>query len=84
VRLKVRRQAKERPELSQDQYDVEAADETLIRIRDLSTSARFLFAIKDRKFDGVLGVKANPLGSARRDQARSFALDEARKRGLID
>ncbi|WP_156898049.1 hypothetical protein [Methylocapsa acidiphila] len=70
--------------MSQDQFVVEAADETLIRICDLSTSARFLFAIKDRKFDCVPGVKANPLGFAGRNQARSFALEEARKRGLID
>jgi hypothetical protein len=70
--------------VSQDQFVVEVADETLIRICDLSTSALFLFAINDRKFDGIPGAKPNPLGSARRNQARSFALYEARERGLID
>jgi hypothetical protein len=76
--------SEERREVSQDQFVVEVADETLIRIRDLSTSARFLFAINDRKFDGIPGTEGNLLGSVRRNRARSFALEEARERGLID
>jgi transcriptional regulator with XRE-family HTH domain len=83
-----------------DQFVVEEADETSIRIRALSTADRFSFVIKDRKIgSAAMASRATPVEKSRaallgdepkafnptlQNQARSFALHEARTRGLID
>ncbi len=70
--------------MDEDQYEIEKVDEGSIQIRDLTTGFRFTFVIIDRKFGGVVGDELNPSDQTLRNQARTFALHEARKRGLID
>ena len=83
-----------------DQFVVEEADETSIRIRALSTADRFSFVIKDRKIgSAAMASRATPVEKSRaalrgdepkafdptlQNQARLFALHEARTRDLID
>lgn len=70
--------------MDEDQYEIEKMDEGSIQVRDLTTGVRFTFVIINRKFEGVIGNEPDPSDPTLRNQARSFAEPEARKRGLID
>ena len=71
-------------EMTQDEFVVEEADNAKILVRHLSAGVRFLFVMKGRKFDGVAGNEPKPFDLTLRNQARTFALHEARTQGWID
>jgi hypothetical protein len=65
-------------------FVVEEADDSTILVRHILAGVRFLFVIKGRTFDGQAGQEPNPSDLSLRNQARAFALREARTRGWVD
>ena len=65
-------------------FVVEEADDSTILVRHILAGLRFLFVIKGRTFDGKAGQEPNPSDLSLRNQARAFALREARTRGWVD
>lgn len=70
--------------MTQDEFVIEEADDATILVRHLLSRVRFLFVMKGRRFDGVAGTEPKPSDLSLRNQARTFALHEARTRGWID
>jgi hypothetical protein len=70
--------------MTRDEFVIEEADDTTILVRHLLAGVRFLFVMKGRRFDGVDANELKPSDLSLRNQARTFALHEARTRGWID
>jgi hypothetical protein len=70
--------------MTRDEFVIEEADYTTILVRHLLAGVRFLFVMKGRRFDGVDANELKPSDFSLRNQARTFALHEARTRGWID
>ena len=70
--------------MTRDEFVIEEADETTILVRHLLAGVRFLFVMEGRTFRDVAGNEPKPLDLSLRNQARTFALWEARTRGWID
>jgi hypothetical protein len=70
--------------MDEDQYEIETLDEGSLQVRDLTTGVRYTFVMINRKFEDVFSNELDPSDPILRNQARSFAEHEARKRGLID
>ncbi|HXW71281.1 MAG TPA: hypothetical protein VEK34_07575 [Methylocella sp.] len=67
----------------QREFLVEEADEATILVRHILAGVRFLFVIRSRTLDGQTAQP--PLSDfSLRNQARLFALQEARSRGWVD
>jgi len=73
-----------RPKMTQDEFVIEEAGDKTILVRHLLAGVRFLFVMKDRKFAGVAGNEPKPSDLSLRNQARRFAMQEARIQGWID
>jgi hypothetical protein len=71
-------------EMTRDEFVIEEADGATILVRHLLAGVRFLFLIKGRKFDGILGNELILSDHSLRNQARTFAVQEARTQGWID
>jgi len=65
-------------------FVVEEVDDSTILVRHILAGVRFLFVIKGRTLDGQAGQEPNPSDLSLRNQARAFALREARTRGWVD
>ena len=70
--------------MTRDEFVIEEADETTILVRHSLAGVRFLFVMKGRTFYDVAGNEPKPSDLSLRNQARTFALHEARKQGWID
>ena len=72
--------------MTQDEFVIEEAGDKTILVRHLLAGMRFLFVMKDRKFTDVAVDERKPLDLiiSLRNQARRFALQEARIHGWID
>ncbi|WGJ15841.1 hypothetical protein QEV83_06180 [Methylocapsa sp. D3K7] len=70
--------------MPQDEFVIEEADDVTILVRHLLADVRFLFVMKGRKFNGVDANEPKPSDLSLRNQARAFALHEARIQGWID
>ena len=70
--------------MTQDEFVIEEAGDKTILVRHLVAGVRFLFVMKDRKFADVAVDELKPLDFSLRNQARRFALQEARIQGWID
>jgi len=68
----------------QDEFVIEEADGKTILVRHLIAGIRFLFLIKGRKLSGAAGNDPKPYDLSLRNQARTFALQEARIQGWIE
>lgn len=68
----------------QDEFVIEEANHKTILVRHLLARVRFLFVMKGRKLDGATGGEPDPADFSLRNQARLFALREARAQGWID
>ena len=66
-----------------EEFVIEEAGRATILVRHILAGVRFLFVIRNRTLDGQI---APPLPSdfSLRNQARRFALQEARSRGWVD
>jgi hypothetical protein len=71
-------------EMIQDEFIIEEASNATILVRHLPAGVRFLFVMKGRKFNGEAGNDPKPSDLSLRNQARTFALHEARTHGWID
>jgi hypothetical protein len=67
-----------------DEFVIEEAGDKTILVLHLLAGVRFLFVMKDRKFADVAGNEPEPSNLSLRNQARTFALQEARIQGWID
>jgi hypothetical protein len=70
--------------MTQDEFVIEEADHKTILVRHLPAGVRFLFVMRGRKLDGATGGEPKPADLSLRNQARIFALREARAQGWID
>ena len=70
--------------MAQDEFVIEEANNATILVRHLPAGVRFLFVMKGRKFDGEAGNELKPSDLSLRNQARTFALHQARMHGWID
>lgn len=73
-----------RPKMTQDEFVIEEAGDKTILVRHSLAGVRFLFVMKDRKFAGAAGNEPKPSDLSLRNQARRFAMQEARIQGWID
>ena len=72
------------PEILSKEFVLEEADPSTILVRHLWAGVRFLFVIRGRKLDGLMGREVQITDLSLRNQARIFALHEARLRGWVD
>ncbi|HTV33958.1 MAG TPA: hypothetical protein VME69_12795 [Methylocella sp.] len=72
------------PEILSNEFILEEADPSTILVRHLIAGVRFLFVIKGRRLDGQMGREPQMNDLSLRNQARIFALREARLRGFVD
>ena len=70
--------------MARDEFVIEEADDTTILVRHLLAGVRFLFVMKGRRFDGGDANEPKSSDLSLRNQARIFALDEARVQGWVD
>jgi hypothetical protein len=70
--------------MARDEFIFEEADDTTILVRHLLSRVRFLFVMKGRRIDGVDANEPKFSDLSLRNQARTFALHEARTQGWID
>jgi hypothetical protein len=70
--------------MSRDEFVIEEADDRTILVRHMLADVRFLFVIRGRKLDGAGADEPKPSDLSLRNQARTFALDEARTQGWVD
>jgi hypothetical protein len=70
--------------MTADEFVIEEADDTTILVRHLLAGVRFLFVMKGRRFVGIDANEPKPSDLSLRNQAGTFALDEARIQGWID
>ena len=67
----------------QREFVIEEADHATILVRHMLAGVRFLFVIRGRTLDGQT-LEPPPSDFSLRNQARMFALHEARTRGWVD
>ena len=70
--------------MARDEFVIEEADDTTILVRHLLAGVRFLFVMKGRRFAGADANEPRLSDLSLRNQARTFALQEARTQGWID
>lgn len=71
-------------EFYSNEFILEEAEPSTILVRHLCAGVRFLFVIRGRKLDGLMGRDPKITDLSLRNQARIFALHEARLRGFVD
>jgi hypothetical protein len=64
--------------MHQDEFIIQEADNTTILVRHLLAGVRFLFVLKGRRFNVIDANEPKPSDLSLRNQARTFALREAR------
>ncbi|MGQ0444689.1 MAG: hypothetical protein ACT4O2_06070 [Beijerinckiaceae bacterium] len=67
-----------------NEFILEEADHSTILVRHLFAGVRFLFVIRGRRLDGHMGHAPRHVDRSVQNQARIFALHEARLRGFVD
>ena len=70
--------------MTREEFVIEEADDRTILVRHLLADVRFLFVIRGRRLDGAGANEPRPSDLSLRNQARTFALEEARTQGWID
>jgi len=72
------------PEILWKEFVLEEADHSTILVRHRCAGVRFLFVIRGRTLNGERGREPRLTDMSLRNQARIFALREARLRGFVD
>jgi hypothetical protein len=70
--------------MTQNEFVIEEADGKTILVRHLIAGVRYLFVIKGRTFSDLAGKGPKPSDLSLRNQARAFAMQEARLQGWVD
>ena len=70
--------------MTRDEFVIEEADDRTILVRHVLADVRFLFVIRGRRLDGAGANELRPSDLSLRNQARTFALQQARTQGWID